>query len=404
MAVLSSADKSFFMNLKIDDITAEFIVENFADKSIVDPKTKKFKVVPSRFKTSDTFTLEKNEYFNKDKIVTNVGLFIVNKLLIEESFSDVVGYINTPITKKVLGGIEDKLSKALLNDDITTEQMVTYLNRIQWLGMQFNSIFSSSFTMKSLKPIPSTIKLRDKLLKENKKALDEGDVITAVKIETAVKEDAERELKGDIGMDLYSSGARGSFGNNYKAISVMKGPVFNPSTGKWDMVESNFMEGIRKNEIPSYGNSIVTGAYPKAVGTQESGYFSKQLTAAFQGIVLDKPGSDCGSNGYLEIIITPWNKKDLIYRNIIEGGKLIQLTDNNIDKFLYKKVKLRSPMFCIGNKLCRTCAGAMYEKLGIDNIGLTTSKVASTMLNMNMKKFHDSTASIVKIDIKNMQL
>ena len=404
MSVLTNEQKQFFLNLKIDDITAEFIESNFADKSEVDKQTKKFKVIPSKYKTSDTFTLEKGEYFNKEKIVTNVGLFIYNKLLIEDKFSDIVGYVNQPITAKVHSGVEDKLAKALLTDKITVEDMANYLNKTQWLGYQFNSIFSGSFTMKSLKPLPSVIKMRDKLIKDNKKELDDGNVMTAVKIENEVKKLAREEMKDDPGMDLYNSGAKGSFDNNYKNISVMKGPVFNPTKGKWDMVQSNFMEGIRKEEMPSYGTAIVTGAYPKAVGTQTSGYFSKQLTAAFQGIVLDAPGSDCGSKGYIEITITDWIKKDVLYRNIIENGKIVHLDENNIDKYLNKTVKMRSPMFCTSDNLCRTCAGSMYDKLGIDNIGLTASKVSSTMLNLNMKKFHNSTASITKIDLKTIAL
>jgi len=404
MSILTNEQKQFFLNLKPDDITAEFIETNFADRSIVDKETKKFRVIPSKYKTYDTFTLEKGEYFNKEKITTNIGLFIYNKLIIEESFSDIVGYINTPINAKTHSGIEDKLSKALLTDKITVEDMAKYLNRTQWLGYQFNSIFSGSFTMKILKPDANVIKLRDKLIKENKKELDDGNVVTAVKVEEEVKALARKEMKDDPGMDLYNSGAKGSFDNNYKNIAVMKGPVFNPTTGKWDMVQSNFMEGIRKEEIPSYGTAIITGAYPKAVGTQTSGYFSKQLTAAFQGIVLDAPGSDCGSKGYLEITITPWVKQDLMYRNIIENGKIVHLDETNIDKYMNKTVKLRSPMYCTSDNLCRVCAGSMYDKLGIDNIGLTASKVSSTMLNLNMKKFHNSTASIKKIDLKTITL
>ena len=404
MSVLTNEQKQFFLKLKREDITAEFIETNLSDRMTIDKKSGKTINIPSKFKTYDTFTLEKGEYFNTEKVVTNVGLFLFNKILIEEKFKDVVGYVNTPVTKNVQNSIEDKLSNALLNDKIETIDMVTYLNRTQWLSKQFNSVFSGSFTMKTLKPVPAVMKRRDHLLKENKEALDNGDVITAVKIETEIKEMAKKELKGDPGMDLYDSGARGSFDNNYKSISLMKGPVFNPTTGKWDVVQSNLMEGIRKEDIPSYGNAVVAGQYPKSVGTQTGGYLAKQLTAAFQGIVLDKPGSDCGTKGTLEVLITPWIKKDLLYRNIVENGKLVQLTEENIDKYLNKKVKLRSPMFCTSENLCRTCAGAMYDKLGIDNVGLTTSKVASTLLNLNMKKFHDTSAHVTKIDINKITL
>jgi uridylate kinase len=61
-------------------------------------------------------------------------------------------------------------------------------------------------------------------------------------------------------------------------------------------------------------------------------------------------------------------------------------------------------MYCIGKKLCRACAGQMYDKLQIDNIGMTAARVSSTLLNLNMKKFHDSTAKISKININELIL
>ena len=402
MATLKSEYKQLLLKLKPNDITASFIDTYLADKA--EKVDGKLKTIPAKMKTNDTFILEAKEYFNKERVLTNVGLFIFNKFFIEESFQDVIGYVNTPIDAKVESEIEKKLSVALLNDVITVDEMVTFLNKLQWLAMQFNSIFSSSFTMNSVKPHPDVVKRKKQLLDENKEKLDNGDVITAVKIEKELTNLAKEKMKNDPGMDLYNSGARGKFSNNYKAISVIKGPIMNPTTGKWDFVSSNFIEGINKDEIHVYGNSVVTGAYPKAVGTQTSGYSAKQLTAAFQGIVLDKPGTDCGTTQYLEIVLTPWMKSDMRYRYIIENNKLVLLDDKIIDKYVGKKIKLRSPLYCKNDKLCSVCAGQMAEKLGITNIGLTTSRVATTLLNMGMKKFHDSTASINKLDINTMTL
>lgn len=400
---ITEKDKAFFLSIKPADITDDIIIDLFADKAKKD-KDGKMKVVPSRYKTNEVMILAPNEYFNKERVVTNLGLFMYNKLIVERDLIDVLGYINTPINKKMQGTIEDKLSNALLNDRMTSKQYADYLNRNQWLSMQFNSIFSGSFTMKTIKPSKTVTKKRDDLYKENREKLNNGDVITAVRIETELKTMARTELENDPGMDLYDSGARGSFDNNYKNIAITKGPVINPTTGKWDIVESSFMEGIKKKDIPVFGNAVVSGAYPKAVGTQVSGYLTKQLTAAFQGIVLDGPGSDCGTKGTLDILLTPWLVQDLLYSFIVDGGKLVLLDDKTIKKYVGKKVKLRFPMFCISEKLCRTCAGLMFEKLGLENIGLTTSKVSTRLLNLNMKKFHVTTANIKTIDILTLSL
>lgn len=402
MVVLKDEYKKMLLGMTPDDITADFIFEYLADTT----KKVNGKLVqsPSRMKTYDTFTLKKGEYFNTEDITTNVGLFIFNKFLIEESFSKVVGYVNTPVNAKVQKSIEGQISQALLDDKITVPEMVKYLNKLQWLSKEFNAVFSGSFTMKTIKPVPKVMKLKEKLVKENEEVLKKGDIATAVKIEKELLNVAREELKGDSGMDLYDSGARGSFDNNYKNIAVIKGPVYNPVTDKYDFVQSSFMEGIKKEEIPIVANSITTGAYPKAVGTQVGGYFNKQVSAAFQGVVLDKPDSDCGTKLYLDMVITPDNKSQYLHRYIIEGNKLVLLDDNNISKYINKKVKLRSPVYCKGDKLCSRCAGVLYYKLGIENIGLTATRLAGTLLNLNLKKFHNSTANIKKIDLNSIDL
>jgi hypothetical protein len=392
---LSQKDKEYLLSLKREDITFSLLLSLFASRSVVE--NGKFKIIPPRMKTSDEFDLNPGEYFNTTKVTTNAGLFIYNKLIVEEKFQKVLGYINTPLNSAAVNKIEDKLAKALLNDEIDVPSMVDYLNRTQWLGMQFHSVISGSFTMGTLKPHPKVIKRRDELIKENKDKLKKGDVITAVKIEKELLDVAAKELEGDHGLDLYKSGARGSFDNNFKNISVMKGPVFNPSTGEFDIVETNLMEGIKKEDLPVYANAIITGAYPKAIGTAVSGYFSKQIIAALQAVVLDKPGSDCGSKGYMTVLLTDKNINDFLYRYIIQNGKLVLLDESNMNKFVGQIVKMRSPLYCVSKKLCRVCAGAMYDKLKIDNIGLTAARVSSSLLNLSMKKFHNSTAKITEV-------
>lgn len=131
---------------------------------------------------------------------------------------------------------------------------------------------------------------------------------------------------------------------------------------------------------------------------------SKQLTAAFQGLVIDEPDTDCGTPNYLEIQITEGMKTDVLYRYVLDGKNLVLVDNDNFSKFVNKTVKMRSPMFCIGDKICSKCAGTMFYKLGIRNIGLTTSKMGTTLVNLGMKNFHDTTVTVQKLDINNLTI
>lgn len=397
MVVVNESFKKELMAMNPTDVTHDFFVKNFMDS--YDRVNRKR--VQSKHRMSDTFVLKAGEFHNKKQITTNVGLYIFNMYLYRDMWH-VMEYVNEPVSKKGLSKSEKIISDALLTDKITPIVMGTYLDNIQWLSMKMHTMFSGSFTLESLKPNKKVIKLRDELLEENKEAISNGDVVVAAKIEKQLLEKAAEDLKGDTGMLLYDSGARGSFGNNFKNISVMKGPVVNPITGDFDIVKSNFMEGIAKEDLHVMGNSVVAGAYPKAVGTAKAGYFSKKIIAAMQGVVLDVPKSDCKTKMSLSIIISPSQANDYIYRYVVSGSSLVLLTPENISKYLDRPIKLRSVMYCIGEKVCSKCGGELNYMLGVTNLGLTSSRVSSTVLNMGMKKFHDSRASVITLDAQNL--
>lgn len=393
---ITETEKTELLSLRPDDITFDKIVELFGSK--MTKKNGKVETSKSRFEPTDTIQLSKGDYFNDKDITTTVGRLIFNKIIIERDLVKVLGYVNEPVNGGQLNKIDDKLSKALLRDSITTDVMAKYLDRVQWLSMQAHTIICGSFTLGILRPVPEMQKVRDRLIKENKDKIAEGDLITSVKIEKESLAVAVDKIKDDPGMDLFNSGARGSVGNNYKNISVMKGPVFNPATNKFELVQSNFMEGIRKEDLPIFGNAIVTGAYPKAIGTATSGYFSKQITAALQAVLLDPPGSDCKTTRTVKHFLHPGNKQDFTYRYIVDKGKLVLLDEDTMNSYMHKFVEFRTPMTCAGKNICSKCAGEMYYLLGIKNVGLTASRASSTLLNLGMKKFHDATAKTVDID------
>ncbi len=402
MAMLKQQYVNQLIALTPYDITASLLVDLFADRAV--RENGEMKIYPSKIKSSDTFKLEKGKAANKDTVTTNAGLFIVNKLLYEEDFSNILGYINEPITNKVHKKIESKLSSALMNDEITPEQFAKYLNRLQWFGNQMNTMTVTSFTPNTIKPLPSAMKMRDKMVKENREALDNGDVVKSIEIENAIKIEAKQQLSNDPGMNLYESGARGSFDNNYKNMFLMKGSVYHPGEGSYKFVESNLMEGIHKDELPTYGTAVINAAYPKSVGTAKSGDMSKQLTAAFQGVVVDVPGSDCKTKNTVKLVLPESRAKEFVGRHIVERGKLVLLTNENISKYTNKEVNLRSPMYCESEKICSVCSDRKFEQLGITNIGLTASRMSGTLLNAGMKNFHDSTVKVTKININEITL
>ena len=121
--------------------------------------------------------------------------------------------------------------------------------------------------------------------------------------------------------------------------------------------------------------------------------------AGLQTEVIGDSGSDCGTKFTLEYDFEEDDIKDFNNRFIEVNGKKFLLTKENAHKFVGTKIHLYSPFGCIGvgknnQCLCEKCAGIQTSKF----VGLNSNKVATTLTNLNMKKFHDSTLRFKKID------
>ena len=394
---ITDSEKQYLLSINYEDIDYDLGMELFGDRYI------NGKIVKSKFEPSDVFKLKKGEYFNRTDIETTVGSFIFNKFVIEPRFAKHIDYVNWVITSGGLRDVDSELADLLKKDIITTEDFIDYLERVQWLGMQFHEPLAASFTMRGMKPPEKVIKERDRLIAENKEAIEKGDIITMVDIENKLIKVAEDEIGDDPSMDLYYSGARGSISNNYKQLSIVKGPIMNFATGKYEFVHNNFYEGVVKDDISGMATNVTNGSFPKASQTKESGYKSKQINAALQSVVLREDIQDCGSKGYLEVLLTKELANKCDYRYIIDKGKLVLLTPENKDKYIGTIIKMRSIMYCgCDYGVCLTCAGLNFKKLGIKAVGLTGNGLTGSLLELKMKAFHDTSVKTTKIDLNDI--
>ena len=137
--------------------------------------------------------------------------------------------------------------------------------------------------------------------------------------------------------------------------------------------------------------------------TAVNGYQSKQMYACYQSIIIDEPATDCGTKVCLDVYLTEKNIEMYLYQYIkLDNGTLINLTSDNYKEYINKNVQIRTPMFCLTNKICSKCAGSRFEILDIKNVGLTSVRVSNTLLNLNMKKRHSSKVSLDEVDTNSL--
>ena len=401
--MISAETKAWVLSLKPEDITKELFDSKFSLRYDVETK----KMIKPELSLQDEFILEKGEYPTVTQATkTNIGQYLVNQCLFGRTprIQVVLGYIAKPFNKSVIEDYEDKMAKATLMEKITLDDWAIYFNAIQWLGNTINTNVSPSFTPNTAKVLPAVKKRREELVKANKEKLDAGDIATSVKIEKELLDLAKKELKDDVGMIVYDSKCKPKFDVAYKNMYATRGMVYMANKERFDFGKTAFADGLEKSDVPQYSNSVVNGAYAKALDSGVAGYVTKKMFATYQAVTLGPHGSDCHTKGYRKLVITKNNYGKLKNRYIIDGNNLVELTDDNVSKYMGKEVKMRSALYCLfpGDKLCSKCAGEMFYRQGIENVGMATSQIGNDFLNFLMKSFHDATTHVTDVDVNDM--
>lgn len=395
--ITSPKDIEYLVNIKEKDITTSFIMDTFGEFE-----------TGQRFRPYDIIEIPANSYGpegkkNKKPFVTTVGIWIFNKYFIEEDLFDMFKYVNKTIDKKMYGKLNNEISVAVLEDRLPLETMKRFNMKTQKC-MPYISILAPNYTDKMLTCTEVINKKKKELYKKYEEQIKKGNEIAASRMEKELLDFAIEYMGDDPSMDMFISGARGSIGNNFKNMFVMKGVIKDPDPNakqKYNVAMSNYIDGISPDEYALFANSLAAGPYARAKKTENGGYREKLFLRAFQHLTLDPPGSDCGTKRYIEVILTESNINEWMYSYIIESSKLVELTSQNKSKYIGKKVKVRFSALCESKTgICNKCMGNLYYRLDKTNVGTSLTQIPSVQKNIAMKSFHDSTQSLYDMDLE----
>lgn len=392
-----------FLVMKQSDISRTLVMDifgTFDGKSMVHHYDT-FKVPAGAFKFVND---SGKEVSNSTPFITTFGIWIFNILLINGfGYSFLFnGYVNENVNAKMFKKMHQTILYALMEDRITVDTYKNFIVYCDWV-MPWETFLSPSQTEKLLSCTKEVNKLKNKLIKENKEALDAGDAGVAEDIEKQLIAFILEYLKDDPSLDGYLSGAGGNIGNNLKNMYLMKGAIRDPDPNakkEFNIATSSFADGVSASEYSLLANSLIGGPYSRAKKTELGGYWEKLISYALGTVKVDGIDTDCGTDKYLEITLTKDLVEPFMYNYIIKpNGELDELTSRNIDTYVNKKVKFRSSLFCKSTTgVCHHCAGNFFYRRGSNVAGLACPQIATVLKLKSMKAFHDSTISMTEID------
>lgn len=382
------------LSIEPKDINRTFLENMFGGHYDKNTKT----TIEPNFKSTARIQLTPQQYkFVKEPTETTLGQLIMNRYLLEQwGIIQHIGYYNKPIDKKGLDNLNTEVNNLVLEDKITTDDLVNFIDSRDRLGFWCATFLAVSITASLLLPMENVNKRKAELFKQRAADLASDNPVTQIMANNEIEKElmglVRDNLKNDSGYDLYRSGD-GNLDNNYKTINVMRGAVYDNHQKKFYVVDSSLMEGIKPRDITPFANSVVAAAFPSAVGTADSGYMSKQFIAVLQSETLDlDPNSDCGTQSTIPVKVTEKNKQYLIFRNIKENGKIKKTTLHNIGDYVGKTIQLYSPQCCCNKSICAKCAGDLFRIMGggeVKNVGMLMSQITMKALNIKLKSKHD---------------
>ena len=335
--------------------------------------------------------------------VTTVGIWFFNRIF-TEPISDIVGYVNEPITKSVYNGINKKIAHAVLEDRMGINQIKNFIADTQII-MSCCSALAPSHSEQMFTMEEELSKYKKELLSKPgvKEALDKGDLVLMKQIEKELIDFSTKKLlDGDPAMDMFNSGAKADLNNNFKNMYIMRSGVTGTNK-QTTIVTTSYMEGMDPKDYSVIADGAVCGSFGRSCQTAGPGHIERQFLGATSHIKLLGPNTDCHTPYYINVNLTNKNADDWFYSYIIgDDGKLIEFLPSLKNQFVGKTVKFRFSSMCKApaGYICEACMGTLVRRLGLGHAaGLLSPIAMSALKNGQMKKFHVADIKLAELDL-----
>lgn len=259
-----------------------------------------------------------------------------------------------------------------------------------------SQVFTPSTTRKSLTTDPRVYALRDKLLADAAKRGKLNDPAEIAEIKAQLGKMDREWLKGDPAED-YLIGKK-----SFNIVRMKKLLIHGEEQGfsqgnQITVIPTSLSEGWNLENLPDYANSLREGSFNRGYLTMLGGEATSFLNRVFQNYAITE--TDCGSRRGLQRVIPLDNAAKFIGYHLIEGNRLVELTEQNIGQYAGKSVLMRSALFCktggSGTGYCGTCMGKT-NALFPNSMGTSAADIGSTMLGFFMKKAHGTELKTVR--------
>lgn len=378
-------------------------------RGFIDPETKElilldgeFDKVPV-FKVRDKLVLNPGDLANvKAQVETTYGNAFVNMMLLVYPFGDRIPYQEGKIKGKTL----DKLVASMLIRDpeegqpipqgkVTVSQMLEYCEALSALG-GLSSLFVPAASAKTLTVDPSILKRRDELLLKHKDQLHDPAIVAGIEKELVAMDKAT--FKGDPAEGFLTTDKL--YAISRKRVFIVHGIERGfAGTGKSEFIPNSLNEGWDITKLPAMVDSLRAGTYDRGKETALGGESVKFFYRVFQNTkIIEK---DCKAKNGIMRTIYDNDKHRYVGLYVIDktSRDVVELTPENISKYVGKTVEVRTTMLCktLKPSFCEVCIGKALS-LSPKGVHIAASDVGSQFMMIFMASMHGKILSTARYD------
>jgi len=335
-----------------------------------------------------------------EAVESTYGRLLFNWLVIQYAFGTKIPYQQKTTANKLVKMFVTKVVDEPEDGKYDESGNVFYPNEINRFVKSIFELTSlcqyvtPTGSVKTLTTHPDMIATRDALLLQYKDSLDDPAVVA--KIQDILIELDKEWLKGDDAEGYYISGK--SFSVKRKKMFMMHGiEAAFKENGEFIVIPKSLSEGWDMTQLVAKYNATREGSYNRGADTALGGEKVTFLQRIFQHITAVE--GDCGTKVFHNTLLTEYKLDNYMGMNLMVNGEVVELTNENKDKFLGTVVSLRRPILCKlpETDFCSNCLGKSLSK-NPRAVAAEIAAVGSTIMYAFMGAMHGVELSVSHFD------
>jgi len=365
--------------IPITEESKEEVLNKFLiTRNLSNPANESLTTVPNQDIILGVYTLTSHQFpYLQEKVEFKGQTITEDTKIFNECLPEGYQLVDRSVDKRELVKILNDI-KLTYPEDVVAKT----LDNIKMVGFKYSTLFGSTMSLDSCE-IVDLSGIRDSLYDSDN-------------IRTQLAKVSSRETRNFLVDNfkysyMIKSGARGSW-DQVRQVILTRGFI---SNFKGEIlptpIKHSLLDGLDQQEFFNSTYGCRKGLLDVALNTGSSGYLSRKLIFACANLQISST-RDCGSKDFLDVFVRDEKKaRMLMNRYFLDNGKLTKITEENYNNLVGKTIKIRSPILCLNDKICRVCYGDLYKTLKSRFVGVIAAQsLGECNTQLILRVFHTS--------------